>query len=79
MDRDDHAERLIEAGVALASEVELEQLLRTIVETAVELTGARYGALGVLSPDGTIREFVTLGVTAEERARIGDPPVGRGL
>ena len=79
MTRDDQVERLIEAGLALASEVDLEHLLRRIVQTGVELTGARYGALGVLDRDGTIREFITVGVTDEERARIGDPPVGRGL
>lgn len=79
MQRDEHAERLIEAGLALASEVDLELLLRRIVEIAVELTGARYGALGVLGPDGAILDFLTVGVTDEERARIGDPPVGKGL
>jgi signal transduction histidine kinase len=71
---------LIEAGMVLASELALDTVLRRIVELAVELTGARYGALGVLTPDGQrIEEFVTVGVTDEERAAIGDPPVGHGL
>jgi signal transduction histidine kinase len=71
---------LIEAGMILASERTLDSVLRRIVELAVEITGARYGALGVLSPDRrAIEEFITVGVTEEERARIGDPPVGHGV
>jgi signal transduction histidine kinase len=72
--------RLIEAGMALAAELSLDAVLRRIAELAVELTAATYGALGVLTPDGrAIEEFVTVGVTDEERAAIGDPPVGHGL
>jgi signal transduction histidine kinase len=72
--------RLIEAGMALASEVSLDAVLQRIVELAVELTGARYGALGVLTPDGqSIQEFITVGITPEERAALGDPPTGHGL
>jgi two-component system, NarL family, sensor histidine kinase DevS len=72
--------RLIEAGMALASELSLDAVLQRIVELAVDLTGARYGALGVLTPDGrSIEEFITVGITAEERAALGDPPTGHGL
>jgi len=72
--------RLIEAGMALASELSLDAVLLRIVELAVDLTGARYGALGVLTPDGrSIEEFITVGITAEERAALGDPPIGHGL
>jgi signal transduction histidine kinase len=66
--------------MALASEISVDALLQRIVELAVELTNARYGALGVLTPDGrSIEEFITVGITAEERAAIGDPPTGHGL
>ncbi len=65
--------------MALAAELDLDAVLQRIVELAVELTGASYGALGVLDPDDTIREFITTGVTAEQRAAIGDPPTGRGV
>ena len=66
--------------MALASEVSLDAVLQRIVELAVELTGARYGALGVLTPDGqSIQEFITVGITPEERAALGDPPTGHGL
>ena len=46
----------------------------------MELTNARYGALGVLSSDGlSIDEFITVGITAEERSALGAPPTGHGL
>jgi signal transduction histidine kinase len=71
---------LIEAGMTLASELSLGAVLQRIVELAVEVTRARYGALGVLTPDGRrIGEFITVGVTPEERAAIGDPPTGHGI
>jgi len=64
----------------LASELSLDAVLQRLVELAVELTDARYGALGVLSPDGgSIEEFITVGITPEERAALGDPPTGHGL
>jgi signal transduction histidine kinase len=72
-------ERLLETGLALAAELSLPAALQRIVELAVELTGARYGALGVLGRDGRISEFITTGVTATERAAIGHIPVGRGI
>jgi signal transduction histidine kinase len=71
---------LIEAGMILASELSLDAVLLRIVELAVDLTGARYGALGVLTPEGrSIEEFITVGITPEERAALGDPPTGHGL
>ena len=82
-DRDapgDGDRRLIEAGMALASELSLDAVLQRIVELAVDLTDARYGALGVLTPDGrAIEDFITVGITPEERAALGNPPVGHGL
>ena len=75
----DRAELLIEAGLALASERSLGSVLQRIVELAVDITVARYGAISVLGPDGHIEEFITEGITDEERAEIGDPPTGHGL
>jgi signal transduction histidine kinase len=73
--------RLIEAGMILAaSELSLDTVLLRIVELAVDLTDARYGALGVLTLDGrSIEEFITVGITPDERAALGDPPTGHGL
>jgi signal transduction histidine kinase len=72
-------ERLLDAGLALAAELSLPAALQRIVELAAELTGARYGALGVLGRDGVITEFITTGVSDSERAAIGHIPVGRGI
>ena len=71
---------LLDAVVAVSSDLELATVLRRIVESACHLVGARYGALGVLGPEGDeLIEFVTHGVTEEERERIGPLPHGRGL
>ena len=75
----DRGERLLEAGLALSSELSLPAILQRIVDLATEITSARYGALGVLGADGTITEFVSTGLTGEERAAIGPLPVGRGI
>jgi GAF domain-containing protein len=72
-------ERLLEAGLILSSELSLPVILQRIVELAAEITGARYGALGVLGRDGAITEFITTGVSDAERAAIGHLPVGRGI
>jgi len=76
----DRDRQLIEAGMILASELSLDVVLLRIVELAVKVTGATYGALGVLTPDGqSIEEFITVGITPEEREALGDPPTGHGL
>ncbi len=77
---DDRLRLLVDAGIALSSELSLEALLQRIVETAAHLTGAQYAALGVVDPSGKVLErFLTTGVDDETRAAIGDEPVGRGL
>ncbi|HLV57627.1 MAG TPA: GAF domain-containing protein [Natronosporangium sp.] len=70
---------LLDAVVAIAGDLDLHAMLTRIVESACQLVGARYGALGVIGPDRRVVEFVTLGVSEEERAAIGDPPAGRGV
>jgi signal transduction histidine kinase len=70
---------LVEAGMMLASELSLDSVLQRMVELAAKVTGARYAGLGVLGPGEGIREFVTVGVTAEQRQHIGELPVGRGV
>lgn len=73
-------EALIRAGLVLASELSLPSVLQKITDLACEVADARYGALGVLSEDGTrLQDFVTHGVTDEERRRIGHLPQGRGI
>lgn len=79
MGQGDRNKALIEAGLALSSELSLDAVLQRIVEVAAEISGARYGALGVVDHAGVIREFITTGVTPEQRAAIGHTPVGKGL
>jgi signal transduction histidine kinase len=78
-DRISSRDPLIQAGLVLASELSLPAVLQKLVQLACDVADARYGALGVLSPDGVIRDFITHGVTAEERRAIGHVPVGRGI
>ena len=75
----DRRDQLLELGVALAADLSLPTVLQRIIELAVELTAARYGALGVLGPNGRIRQFITVGISDEERRAIGPLPVGEGL
>src|SRR6188768_2950969 len=71
---------LVDAGIALSAELSLDVLLQRIVETAAQLTGARYAALGVIDEAGAgVERFLTHGVDAETHAAIGDPPRGRGI
>jgi signal transduction histidine kinase len=71
---------LLDAVVAVSSDLDLPEVLHRIVVAACELVDARYGALGVLGPRGEeLVEFVTHGVTEEERAAIGPLPRGHGL
>jgi signal transduction histidine kinase len=71
---------LVEAGIALTSELSLDAVLRRLVETSARLTGARYAALGVIDRSGKgLERFVTHGVSDDLIAEIGDFPVGRGI
>jgi signal transduction histidine kinase len=72
-------EALIQAGLALASELSLPAVLQKIIDLACEVADAKYGALGVLGQGGRLRDFITCGVTEEERRAIGDLPVGEGI
>ena len=75
----DQMERLLWIIVGLASDLDLDATLHRIVTAAMELTGARYGALGVRGSDGTLVSFVHSGIDDSTVDRIGHPPVGKGL
>jgi signal transduction histidine kinase len=76
----DRLRGLVEAGIALSSELSLDDLLRKLAETAADLTGARYAALGVIDPSGTqLERFVHTGMDANTVAEIGELPHGRGI
>ncbi len=72
--------RLIEVGRGLLSELRLEQVLDILLDTARELTGARYAAIGILDETRTeLARFVARGIDADTRGRIGPLPRGRGV
>jgi signal transduction histidine kinase len=71
---------LLGAVVAVSSELDLAAVLQRIITTACSLVGARYGALGVLSPEhDQLVQFITHGLDDETRARIGEIPHGHGV
>jgi signal transduction histidine kinase len=70
---------LVEAGIALTSELSLEVILQKLVEIARSQVNSRYAALSVLDVNGQIEQFVTSGIGEAERARIGHIPEGHGL
>jgi signal transduction histidine kinase len=79
-DQLDRLRLLVDAGIALSSELSLDTLLQKIVETAAQLTGARYAALGVIERSGRgLERFLTVGIDDETREKLGDEPHGRGL
>jgi signal transduction histidine kinase len=67
------------AGLDVTAELSLDVVLRKVVEQARRLVGAKYGAVSVIDHDNRIVSFITSGITTEERAMIGPPPVGHGL
>jgi signal transduction histidine kinase len=76
----DRLRAIVDAGVALASELSLDAVLQRIVEAAAQLTGAKYAALGVIDPSGqSLEKFVVTGIDAQTQAAIGDLPRGRGI
>lgn len=70
---------LHEAAADISGELALDTILQRVVDQARLLVDARYGALSVIDDTNRIESFVTSGLSDEERARIGDPPVGHGL
>ena len=80
--REQLQERLIalhQASLELVKDVSLDHLLERIANTACEQSDANYAALGVLSEDGNLEKFITVGMARDEIKRIAHPPVGKGL
>jgi signal transduction histidine kinase len=75
----DRTHALLEAVMAVGGNLELEIVLRQIVEAAVTLVNARYGALGIIGEGGRLAEFVPIGVNEAEIDRIDHWPEGQGL
>ncbi|GAA1914756.1 SpoIIE family protein phosphatase [Streptomyces sodiiphilus] len=78
----DRVHGLLDAVLVISGQLDLPTVLRRIVETAMDLVDARYGALGVLAPSGdSLEEFITAGLSPRERARLAGVgfPHGRGV
>jgi signal transduction histidine kinase len=72
--------RLVEVGPWLISQLDLETVLDRLLQTAREVTGARYAALGVLDTNRReLERFLTRGLTEQEEQAIGARPRGRGI
>ena len=77
---DSRLRALLEASMAITSDLSLESLLQRLVSAAAELTGAAYAALGVIDRSGAgLERFVTTGIDAETHRAIGGLPRGRGI
>jgi signal transduction histidine kinase len=77
---DPRLRRLLDVGRELVTELDLGVVLERVLQTAREITGARYAALGILNEERTeLEQFLTSGVDEETRRAIGDLPRGRGV
>ena len=71
---------MLDVARSVLAELDLEVVLARVLESARELTGARYAALGVLGEAGDeLDRFLTLGMDEATREGIGDLPRGRGV
>jgi signal transduction histidine kinase len=64
-------------GIAAVHSVDL--VLQLIVDRVRDLVAAQYAALGIVGPFGNIEQFITAGLTQDQRDRIGPLPRGHGL
>ncbi|MEY2513654.1 MAG: hypothetical protein QOJ89_1012, partial [bacterium] len=77
---EDRLRRLIEVGRELLSQLDLEVVLDRVLDTACDITGARYAAVGVLDADRReLERFITRGIDAETHRAIGELPRGLGI
>ncbi|MFE3945502.1 GAF domain-containing protein [Streptomyces sp. NPDC059118] len=70
---------LLDAVMSVGRELDLPRVLRRIVEAAVVVVDAEYGALGVVGEGTRLAQFLPVGVTAEQREAIGALPEGHGI
>ena len=75
----DRISSLLEAVLAVGSDLDLQTVLRRITEAASNLVDAKYAALGVIGDDGQLSQFITVGIDDELHARIGSLPRGKGI
>lgn len=75
----DQTEKLLQVIMGISSDLDLDATLDRIAGAAIELTGARYGALGVRDGGGALGSFLHQGIDPELVERIGPLPVGKGV
>jgi signal transduction histidine kinase len=75
----DRVHGLLNAVLAIGGELDLQVVLRHIVESATSLVDARYGALGVIGESDSLSQFVTVGIDEETITKIGPYPQGHGI
>ncbi|KQY25026.1 hypothetical protein ASD16_06100 [Cellulomonas sp. Root485] len=78
-ERDDRLEAMMDAVVSMTADLDMATVLERFVAAGCSLTGARYGALGVLGEHGGLQEFVYQGIDAQTALLIGHLPEGRGV
>ena len=72
--------RLIDAVLGIGTDLDLPAMLDRIIQAAVDLVDAQYGALGVLDETGSrLAQFITVGIDDEARRKIGALPEGHGI
>ena len=71
--------RLLEANHSIVQELSLDAVLRRLVATARDVSGARYAALGVIGGDGMLEQFLHVGMEDDTVQAIGELPKGRGV
>jgi len=79
VDTRDRVNALFDAVMAVGTNLDIEEVLRGIVEAAARLVDARYGAMGVIGDGGRLADFIPVGLSESEIARIHHWPEGRGL
>lgn len=75
----DHMNSLMSAVISIAEDLSLHSVLERVVQSACELVGARYGALGVIGEDQRLSHFITVGIDEDQVRLIGDFPTGHGV
>ena len=75
----DQLARLVGATQAIGTELDLASALRNVVQVACDLVDARYGAIGVISAEGVLEEFIHVGMDPVTVDGLGHPPTGQGI
>jgi signal transduction histidine kinase len=75
----DRVHSLLDAVLAIGTGLDLQTVLRRIVEAAAQLVDARYGALGVIDEVHLLSQFLTVGIDEDTAASIGPLPRGGGI